>query len=295
MSFSDWHENENLIQRLKQMIRSGHLFHGCLFEGSPQDTERLADDFVKAALCQRGDGDSCGTCIACRKFEAGNSEDVTVIGTEGTVKDKDIELLISAAMKKSYTGRPMFMIIRNAERMTLRAQNRLLKTLEEPPSGVKIILLAENAELLAQTVRSRCMSFRLESGGQKTEASFSEEDRRRSVGFAVHILYGKPFYSMNEDISYFTASREAAKQFAETAEIFFRDVFISFYDKNDRLIINKEEKKIIEKCAGSFTAEQMIDAADCAEAALRDLSFGVSPGHALKYMIFDIQGKIKER
>ena len=41
MSFSDWHENENLIQRLKQMIRLGHLFHGCLFEGSPKDTERL--------------------------------------------------------------------------------------------------------------------------------------------------------------------------------------------------------------------------------------------------------------
>ena len=295
MSFSDWHENENLIQRLKQMIRLGHLFHGCLFEGSPKDTERLANDFVKAALCERKDGDSCGVCVACRKFEAHNSEDVTVIGAEGTVKDKDIELLISAAMKKSYTGRPMFMIIRNAERMTLRAQNRLLKTLEEPPSGVKIILLAENAELLAQTVRSRCMCFRLESCGAKEGESFSEDEKKRAVGFAVNILYERPFYSMSEDISYFTESRETAKKFAETAEIFFRDIFISSYDRNDCLIINKEEKEIVEKCARAFTAEQMISAAASAEAAQRDLAFGVSPGHALKYMIFDIQGKIKER
>lgn len=47
MSFSDWQGNEHLIARLKQMIRSGRIFHGCLFEGSPQQTERLADDFVR--------------------------------------------------------------------------------------------------------------------------------------------------------------------------------------------------------------------------------------------------------
>ena len=88
------------------------------------------------------------------KFDSGNSEDVIAVGAEGSVKDKDIELLISAAMKKSYTGRPVFLVVRGAGRMTARAQNRLLKTLEEPPSGVKILLLTENAELLTETVRS---------------------------------------------------------------------------------------------------------------------------------------------
>ena len=129
MSFSDWQGNEHLIARLKQMIRSGRIFHGCLFEGSPQQTERLADDFVRAALCERQDGDACGVCTFCRKFDSGNSEDVIVVGAEGSVKDKDIELLISAAMKKSYTGRPVFLVVRGAGRMTARAQNRLLLSL----------------------------------------------------------------------------------------------------------------------------------------------------------------------
>ncbi len=293
MSFSDWQKNENLIGRLKQMICGGNLFHGCLFEGSSKDTRRLADDFVKAALCRRQDGDSCGMCAACRKFEAGNSEDVTVIGTDGSVKDKDIELLISAAMKKSYTGRPMFLIIQNADRMTLRAQNRLLKTLEEPPSGIKIILLAENPELLAETVRSRCIRFRLDNRRSNMEEFLPEEDRNRAIRFALRILKGKPFYSMADDISYFTASRELAKQFIETAELLFRDIFISSYDREGLLIINKADRKTIEECARAFSTEQMIAAAGCTEAAQQDLSFGVSPGHALKYMIFDIQGKIK--
>ena len=62
-------------------------------------------------------GDACGVCTFCRKFDSGNSEDVIAVGAEGSVKDKDIELLISAAMKKSYTGRPVFLVVRGAGRI----------------------------------------------------------------------------------------------------------------------------------------------------------------------------------
>lgn len=310
MSFADWQGNENLITRLKQMIRNGRIFHGCLFEGSPEETERLADDFIRAALCERQDGDACGICTYCRKFDSGNSEDVFVVGSEGSVKDKDIEGLISAAMKKSYTGRPVFLVIRNAGRMTARAQNRLLKTLEEPPSGVKILLLTENAELLAETVRSRCISFRLESpgigreeqnagpgkndDGDPEKTGFSGEDRERAIELAYRIIYGKPFYAMSREISYFSSSRERAERFAETAELLYRDVFVSCYDKEGRLLVHRGERERIQRCVRDFTAGQMTGAALCAEAALRDMSYNVNPGHALKYMIFDIQRKMRK-
>lgn len=302
MSFSSWQDNQNTIERLKQMIRKGRIFHGCLFEGENSRVQRLADDFVKAALCERQDGDACGVCVSCRKFDAGNSEDVMFIGSEGTVKDKETEMLISAAMKKSYTGRPMFLVIRNAGRMTLRAQNRLLKTLEEPPSGVRILLLTENARLLTETIRSRCITFRLETAGTEQtclqlydgEADFSREDRKRALSLAENIIYGRPFYTMRSDIDYFSSSREKAGGFAETAELFYRDIFVSAYDSRGQLIINKDENTIIEKCARVFAPEQMTEAASAAESAQRDLSAGVGPGHALKYMIFDIQGKMKK-
>ncbi len=302
MSFLNWQDNQNTIGRLKQMIRKGRIFHGCLFEGENSKVQRLADDFVKAALCGQQDGDACGVCVSCRKFDAGNSEDVMFIGSEGTVKDKDIETLISAAMKKSYTGRPMFLVIRNAGRMTLRAQNRLLKTLEEPPSGVRILLLTENARLLTETIRSRCIIFRLETSGTEQtclqlydeESDFTGEDRKRAISLAEKIIYGRPFYTMKSDIDYFASSREKAGGFAETAELFYRDIFVSVYDSRGQLIINKDENTIIEKCARVFAPEQMTEAASAAETARRDLSAGVGPGHALKYMIFDIQGKMKK-
>lgn len=292
MSFSDLRGNENLIARLKRMIRSGRIFHGCLFEGKAQDTEALAGAFVKAALCERQDGDACGVCASCRKFEAGNSEDVSVIGGDGSVRDKDIEALISAAMKKSYTGRPVFMIVRSAEHMTLRAQNRLLKTLEEPPSGVKILLLTENAELLAPTIRSRCIFFRLESASEQ-EILFSAEEREQALRFACDILEGKPFYALSGQIEEFSSSKEAAERWISCAETFFRDVLVSFYDRSGGLIMHKEETSRISRCAASFTAEQMAEAAACAEYARRDLAFNISPGRAIKYMIFDLQEKLR--
>ena len=209
-------------------------------------------------------------------------------------------------MKKSYTGRPVFLVVRGAGRMTARAQNRLLKTLEEPPSGVKILLLTENAELLTETVRSRCISFRLKDGGVSAgrrdptpgedsgKAELSREEKKRAAELARDIIYGKPFYAVNSEIGYFASSREKAEQFAEAAELFYRDIFVSHYDREGRLLINAEQRDIIRGCAGDFTAEQMTSAASCAETAQRDLSYHVSPAHALKYMAFDIQKKIKE-
>lgn len=292
MSFSDLQGNENLIARLKRMICSGRIFHGCLFEGNAKETEALAFSFVKAVLCERQDGDACGICTACRKFEAQNSEDVSVIGGDGTVRDKDIEMLIQTAMKKSYTGHPLFLIVRNAERMTLRAQNRLLKTLEEPPSGVRILLLAENAELLTPTIRSRCIFFRLESALQK-EHFVSREEKEQALDFICGILEGKPFYALSQHIARFSSSAEDAARFFGTAEMFFRDVLVSFYDRDGSLVNEREEMQRIRRCADRFTPRQMAEAAVCTENAQKDLAFHVSPGRALKYMIFDIQEKLK--
>ena len=203
-----------------------------------------------------------------------------------------------------------YLVVRGAGRMTARAQNRLLKTLEEPPSGVKILLLTENAELLTETVRSRCISFRLKDGGVSAggrdpapettpgedsgKAELSREEKKRAAELARDIIYGKPFYAVNSEIGYFASSREKAEQFAEAAELFYRDIFVSHYDREGRLLINAEQRDIIRGCAGDFTAEQMTSAASCAETAQRDLSYHVSPAHALKYMAFDIQKKIKE-
>ncbi len=299
MSFSeiisDLKGNEKLIKRLKLAIRAGKLFHGYIIEGKDPDAQRLANAFISAALCERHDGDACGTCAACRKVADGNSEDVIRIGKPGeSVKDRDVEGMISRAMQKSYTGNRLFMVVANADSMTLRAQNRLLKTLEEPPEGVTIILIAENAESLVQTIRSRCQLLKMFSDGIEHNCETDENFRRDAAAAAAAVLMGRPVYSIWNEISEFTASKEAAYEFISIAETLYRDALIAGYDSAGRLRINTDSSELIEKCRRRSTAEQLAAAIESAETAAKDLARNVSAGHAVKYMIFDIQEKVDD-
>lgn len=293
MSFSDISGNEKLKERLAQIILSGKIFHGYIFEGPSAQADALADQFVRAALCESKSGDSCDRCVSCRKIDAGNSEDIITYGTEGSIKDKEVQALISRTLKKSYTGNRVFMIIKNADQMTARAQNRLLKTLEEPPAGVTIIMVTENSENLLQTIRSRVQLIKLFSDGVEKPES-DPEFRRRAIATASAVIEGKPAYALWKDIEFFTSAKPQAQAFIGIAETFYRDVLISAYDRDGRLIINRDSIDDIHRCVKNVSPEVVAKAIESSETAAADLAKNVSAGHAVKYMIFDIQEKLKK-
>ncbi|MBR5228823.1 MAG: DNA polymerase III subunit [Firmicutes bacterium] len=291
MSFSEITGNEKLKERLGQIITGKRIFHGYIFEGPAADADALADQFVKAALCESQSGDSCDSCVSCRKVDAGNSEDIITYGVEGSIKDKEVQALISRTLKKSYTGNRVFMIIRNADQMTARAQNRLLKTLEEPPTGVTIIMITENAENLLQTIRSRAQLIKLYSDGVEKPES-DEEFRKRAIATAAAVIEGKPVFSIWKDIEFFVSAKPSAQAFIGIAETFYRDVLISAYDRDGRLIINRDSIDVIERCRKKLSPDILAGAIESSETAAADLARNVSAGHAVKYMIFDIQEKL---
>lgn len=67
-----------------------------------------------------------------------------------------IRSLVNKAYEKPFFGQKRVFIIDNAEKLTVAAENALLKTLEEPPSSVTIILITSFPNTLLSTVRSRC-------------------------------------------------------------------------------------------------------------------------------------------
>ena len=283
-------ENKNLIRRMKQTVRTGRLFHGYIIEGKPQETEDLAMQIIGGALCQRHDGEMCGVCPACRKLAGGNSEDVIYTGTPGeTVKDAAIEEVISRTLKKSYTGNRLFMVVRNADSITPKGQNRLLKTLEEPPEGVTIMLLTENSQSLVQTIRSRCQLLKLFSEGMEKAGTEDPEFREKALKLAADIICGSPACSFWTELPTFTASKTTALEFASIAETFYRDLLISDYDSSGRLRLNDDSLGLMQRCRGRVTPDQLAAAIESTETAAKDLSAKVTPDHALKYLIFDIQ------
>ena len=73
----------------------------------------------------------------------------------------DVRNIIEEVSKKPFEGEKKVIIIHEGNRLTIQAQNALLKTIEEPPIGVYIIIFCESLELILDTIKSRCEIYKL--------------------------------------------------------------------------------------------------------------------------------------
>jgi len=73
----------------------------------------------------------------------------------------DVREIVEEINKKPFEGDKKVIIICDGNKLTVQAQNALLKTIEEPPKGVFIILLCESLELILDTIKSRCQIYKL--------------------------------------------------------------------------------------------------------------------------------------
>ena len=73
----------------------------------------------------------------------------------------DVRDIIEEVYKKPFEKDKKVIIIHEGNKLTIQAQNALLKTIEEPPKGVYIIILCESLELILDTIKSRCEIYKL--------------------------------------------------------------------------------------------------------------------------------------
>jgi DNA polymerase-3 subunit delta' len=126
----------------------------------------LAMDLAAGLLCLAADPADrpCGQCAACHKVAHGNHPDLHLLAPEGAgqqIRVAQVQGLASALALLPLEGRFRVAIIESAQRMNVDAQNALLKTLEEPPARVALILAADDSSGLLPTVVSRCARARL--------------------------------------------------------------------------------------------------------------------------------------
>ena len=153
---------------LERAALTGQVSHAYLLTGPDQiGKTTLALAFVKLLQCigrAPDDPQACGTCVACRKIEHGNHPDVTMVeppeGKRWLPVERVREVLRGANLAP-YEGRWRAFILPGAERMQAASVNALLKTLEEPPPGVVLMLTSSEPESLLPTVVSRCQQISL--------------------------------------------------------------------------------------------------------------------------------------
>ena len=149
------------LATLTQALEQDRLHHAYVFIGPEGIGKRtLAFCLTKAIHCAESAHDFCGACASCVKIENRNHPDVRLIERLAGKKDISIEQVRALEKELNYrafSGQKKIAIIDPAASMNFSAQNALLKTLEEPPAGSMLILIATNAGGLLPTLLSRCL------------------------------------------------------------------------------------------------------------------------------------------
>lgn len=151
------------VELLAQAVRNDRVSHAYLFLGPPQiGKTTLARAFAQTLVCERasrpeGDGSPCGTCRACRRVGEGRYPDVQLISAEKNwIQIEQIRNLQVDAAVAPLEGKRKVFVIQEIERATPAAANALLKTLEEPPASVVLLLTSSRRNMVLPTVLSRC-------------------------------------------------------------------------------------------------------------------------------------------
>lgn len=161
-------------------IFAGQWVHAYLISGASLTARQaFADDMAKALLCDNpaAAGKPCSICVHCQKAQQRIHPDISCVLPDASRAKREIlvgqirQIVADAPLLPNEAARKVYLIA-EADRLNVAAQNAFLKVLEEPPSFVTFLLLAENPDSLLVTVRSRCRHISL----APVEDSESETD-----------------------------------------------------------------------------------------------------------------------
>ena len=239
---------------IRRMVAEDRLPQTLLFAGPVGiGKATLARQVAAGINCAVGPGEPCGECSACERilsadlssprYQARLAErsklvaakrnespliiaeytDVLIFPPDGPMQNIGIAQALAlrkAARLRASEGRQRVFIIEHAERTTPEAANALLKTLEEPASGLTIILTSENPYLLLPTIRSRAVPFFFPALTPAEMATFFE--RRQDIPAEVREQaatwsQGSPGLALSLDIEVFQMRREAMLALVRTS------------------------------------------------------------------------------
>lgn len=172
--------HKNVIESFKKRADSGEISHAHIIVGE--------DGIGKSNLANKL------SRIILGKFEERDYIDIINYRCKkASFGVDDVREIVDEINKKPFEGDKKVIIIYDGNKLTVQAQNALLKTIEEPPKGVYIILLCESLELILDTIKSRCQIYKLTPLTKEdvrlyidriNEDSFSQEEINAAIAYS---------------------------------------------------------------------------------------------------------------
>jgi DNA polymerase-3 subunit delta' len=197
--------HEWAVAMLQNHLAKGRVRHAYLFSG-PEGVGRrtLALRLAQALNCRQtpNPGQPCGECRDCLLLDRQEHPDLTIIAAEEggrTIKVDQVREAQHSLNLTPFQARYRTAILLRFENAHPSAANALLKTLEEPPPQVVMMLTAQDPEALLPTIVSRCELVRLRplplaqlASGLQAKYGLSEE----RANLLAHISGGRPGYAL---------------------------------------------------------------------------------------------------
>jgi DNA polymerase-3 subunit delta' len=161
-SLSSIRGQDRAVSLLRRYLEAESVPPGLLFFGEEGiGKEKTALAWTSALFCgNRGPAGACGSCGDCRLLSSGAHPNLLRVSPENHfIQIAGIRGLKEELSLKAFSDRPRAVILCPADRMTLQAANALLKTLEEPPPAVHLVLVAHRLSQLPSTIVSRCQKI----------------------------------------------------------------------------------------------------------------------------------------
>ena len=274
--------NEMVKDHFKKAIANHKISHAYILTGEAgMGRKSIANAFAMTLLCEKGGSEPCMSCHSCKQVMSGNHPDLIYVTHEkpGSIGVDDVrEQINDTIMIRPYSSYYKIYIVDEAEKMTVQAQNALLKTIEEPPSYAVIILITTNQEAFLPTILSRCVQMKLKPLKDFTIKSYltqnlhiAEKDAdicaafaRGNLGKAIHLASSDEFKELFQKVMVLVKNvgtmdismlldciREMKEQNFDIGEVldlmqfWYRDVLMFKVTKDMNLLIFKNEYKMI--------------------------------------------------
>lgn len=184
--------NDKIKKQLKQAVDLNKTSHSYLFLGiSGIGKKMIAKEFAKMILCENEEK-YCGNCKSCIEFDSNNNPDFQLIQPDGaSLKIDQIRQMQKKILEAPIISKNKVYIIDDADLMTTEAQNCLLKTLEEPPEFVTIILIGSRENSFLSTIKSRCTIIKFqEIENEQIKEYFSKNYEISNISEEMLDIYG---------------------------------------------------------------------------------------------------------
>ena len=324
----DW-----VVSLLKGSIAEERVSHAYLFTGPPNVGKgTLALNLARALNCL-GEDKPCNECEACRKIIAGIHPDVRMVDLhyqallrdETPAEQKELRIntirsITQEAGLKPFEGRRKVFIIQDAERLTTKAANSLLKTLEEPPPHVILLLTASDTRLLLPTIVSRCQVFvlrlasaevieeelQLRHGVDAERASLLARLSGGRIGWAIRAARDDSILKDREDtlreltalpkmgrldrLDYAQRLVRQSDLMRETLELllsWWRDLLL-IRGGSPETVINSDSTASLEEDAHEYDLRDIVTFVQAIRRTQRELELNVDPRLALEVLMLDL-------